>query len=156
MSRFTDRRSTGAGKGAPANAPEVERVMALAGKDDDVVQAVDAHVPAPRRIAPGARTFSQFFDGDKQRRELTRGEWLNLMSMLEYQRYESRWWRRIWRWLHHLPQVASFIPAMREAHARTLEEAKASLLKAQEDIRLRLLAEKEKHSQQAVEGKGDA
>lgn len=145
MSNYKDRRSV-VGKAAPANGPEVERVMALAAEPEPGPAAIPE---APRRIAPGARTFSQFFEGDKQRREITRGEWLNLMSMLEYQRYESRWYRRIWRWLHHKPQVASFIPEMVAAHARTLEDAQAKLKAAHEALQARIQEAKAKLSQDA-------
>lgn len=150
MSNYKDRRSV-VGKAA-ANGPEVERVMALAVEPKPGSPAVPE---APRRVAPGARTFSQFFEGDKQRREITRGEWLNLTGMLEYERYESRWYRRIWRWLHYLPQVPRFIPEIVEAHARTLAAAQARLLEAQAALQKRLDEAKAARSQ-AVEGKRHA
>lgn len=118
MSDYTDKRSS---KRAP---------LTLTGAD--MGGTVKPQVMAPRRIAPGVRTFSQFFDPDKQRREVTRGEFLNLVSMLEYQRSESRWWRRAWRFLMGDAQVRSFLPHLVDAHARTLDEAKARLLAEQE------------------------
>jgi len=88
-----------------------------------------------RRLSTGARSFSEFFAPEYQRREIMRGEFLNLIGMIEYQRSESRWWRRIWRFLMGDPQVSNLIAALVDAHRKTLEEAAERLRQMREEAK---------------------
>jgi len=113
VSNFRDRRSTGNGKAAPATSTVGEGSAGIGHQ--------------ARRVSKGARSLSEFFAPEKQRADLTRGEFLNLVGMLEYQRAETRWWRRVVRFLNREPQVASLIPELVAAHARTLAAAAAHM-----------------------------
>ncbi len=81
-----------------------------------------------RRIAPGYRGASDFFSEEAQRRDVTRGELLNVLGMIEYNTYESHWLRRLIRWWKGLPQVVNIRKRLRLAHAATIEDAKRILL----------------------------
>lgn len=148
MASYKDRRSTTEGGKATAHEPNAterdrEARVALAGKGVDIRQ--DGSV---RRIAPGYRAASDFFSPEGQRREVARGELLNVLGMIAYARRESTLLRRIWRWWKGLPQVVNIEARLCEAHEQTIEEAKKILLAQQEAAETRLAAMKGGHSQE--------
>lgn len=125
-----DRRSSSA---SPENEP--------ASKQEAVEQAagVQRHKDGSvRRITPGVRSLRDFFDPDQASRPLTRGDIVNALAAIFYYERESRWHRRLWRWLHELPQVKSVADELANAHARGLDAAKDQV------------AEQVAHAQQSV------
>ncbi len=75
---------------------------------------------ANRRLEKGTRTFADFFQEDKLEKALTRRDILNILSMMEWARYEGQGWRRVWRWLRRLPQPALSPRNLAKAHGRQL------------------------------------
>lgn len=129
MVQSNDRRSSRSASSGESTASEVRAGAAVG-------------TPRPRDVSKGARTLSEYFHEDKQRREVLRGEFLNLIAMLEYQRKYSRWYWRIWRFLMGDPQVSAIIPALVKAHEKTLMDARAILLQKAEEAAARIAAEK--------------
>ena len=86
-----------------------------------------------RRVLPGARTATDFFAPERINRSLSRGDLMHVLATLEFARAERTWWRRLYRWWHHLPQVADMPYALSTAHARSLREAVTKLGEAAAD-----------------------
>lgn len=103
--------------------PEYQPRTRKAAFDDTPAEKID-----PRRPAPGVRRASDFFDPDHQRRELLRGEYVNVRASEEYARRESTYWRRFLRLVRGQPQVVDFNARLADSHARTLETVKQDLL----------------------------
>lgn len=101
-----------------------------------------------RRIAPGYRSASDFFSEEGQRREVTRGELLNVLGMIEYNTRESKWYRRLWRWYKGVPQVVDIRTRLYDAHEGTIADAKRILEAEAEGIREKLSQAKGKESKQ--------
>ena len=141
MSTYKDRRSV-AGEVKQA----VDSVMDAA-RDAEQNQAV----PGLRRPGPGHRTASDFFTPDKQRREVSRGELLNVLGMMEFARRENRWHRRVWRWLTKQPMPVDFGARLADAHERTLEDVKARMLANLAAVKAKVA---EVNASQSLRGKG--
>lgn len=99
-----------------------------------------------RRFGPGHRTASDFFSDEKQRQDVTRGELLNVLGMVEYNRQQARPWWRLWRWLTKVPQVTNVPKNLRDAHARQIAEIKDRLLREAEEMRAEVARRKADHS----------
>lgn len=80
-----------------------------------------------RRPGKGGRTLADFFAEGNRDRPLSRGEYVNLRSSEEYSRRETRWYRRLWRWLRHWPPVVDINGRTADAHARTLDAVRRQL-----------------------------
>jgi hypothetical protein len=135
-------------------AKSIDRRASSSADTPDITPA-NTEEKGPRRILPGARRASEFFGQENMRREVLRGELVNVLGMLEYGRRESTWWRRAWRWLTDQPQVVPFHQRTAEAHDRTIAEAKADLMKEADGIRADLAAKKLELEQQRREQSRD-
>lgn len=122
---------------------EKEAADAVQGEAPPVVPKSDIRADGTaRRIAPGYRGASDFFSEEAQRREVTRGELLNVLGMIEYNSYESRWFRRVMRWARGIPQVVPIRKRLRLAHAQTIEDAKRILHAQADSIRAGMAVKK--------------
>jgi hypothetical protein len=115
-------------------AKSIDRRASISADEPDITPA-NTEEKAPRRILPGARRASEFFAPENQRKEVLRGELVNVLGMIEYNRRESTLLHRMWRWLTDRPQVVPFHLRAAEAHARTIEDAKAELMRQADEIR---------------------
>jgi len=117
--------------------PRIKVVEKRASKGRDPVSQVDAVMLADadtkdvpkdsKRVAPGVRRLSEYFGPNQITRPLTRGEYLNLRMMEEYDRREGTPLRRLWRWLNKIPQVMNIPAVMARDHARALAAIKRDL-----------------------------
>lgn len=105
MNNFRDRRSTG-GNGKAVE-PEAQGD------------------PKPHRLAPGVRSDAQFFKNLD--RPMTRGDYLKVHAMHEYHRRETRWWRRLYRYVRGWPQVVDLNANLAAAHAVQLDRIRQQL-----------------------------
>jgi hypothetical protein len=118
MSISRDRRSSKSdAEPAPSRQEQVERDAGIQRRQDGTI----------RRITPGIRSLRDFLDPEQADRTMTRGDVVNTLSALYYYDRESRWYRRIWRFFQHMPQVKSVSAEMANAHARGLEVAKQQM-----------------------------
>lgn len=56
-----------------------------------------------RRSAGGGRSFHEFFSTEHRNKPLARGELLGFIEWLAWSDRQSRWYRRLWRWLNRTP-----------------------------------------------------
>lgn len=75
-----------------------------------------------RRPGSGGRTFEDFFDPKRFTNAVTRADFINVMSQIEFSRRESTWWRSLWRRLRGVPRVANVGASLARAHQRSLEQ----------------------------------
>lgn len=109
-----------ASRGRDKTADPVEEVMKADEESRDLPKD-------SKRVAPGVRRLSEYFGPKQLERVLTRGDYLNLRMMEEYDRREGTPLRRLWRWLNKIPQVMNIPAIMARDHAKALNAIKKDL-----------------------------
>ncbi len=113
-----------------ADAEQIPSVEPMEGVD----QRADGSIRRPGR---GGRTISEMFHPDQLHREMTRFDYLNVRSVEEYQRRETKWWRKLYRALRGWPQIKNDMNrAMANSHARSLDQLREALTRKAEEVQL--------------------